>query len=95
MIEFLLKNMLPANTFWVGVQRKSNPDVSWVTQNDQRVNEIVTLSFVEPTELNDDFLAISYMYKSDEKTPLQVYVRKQENETLPSVCYHIRDVDFF
>ena len=94
-IELMLKHMAPVETFWIGVQHVGNPEGSWVNEDNQRMNNRMSIPDVDSVDSDDLFLTISYRYKSDKPTTLNVFVRKIANETFPSVCYSIEDMSFF
>ena len=94
-IELMLKHMAPVQTFWIGVQHVDNPEGSWVNEDNQRMNQLMSIHNYDSVDGDDLFLAISYRYTSDKLTTSNVFVRKTEKTTLPSVCYRIDNVDFF
>ena len=93
--EFLLRNMLPDHTFWIGWQFNPNqPFPGWLSEDNQRMNGYEILP-QHPPGL-ERFAAISYEYNlNDSWTPPAVYVAKEQTETLHSVCYKIQNVAFF
>ena len=94
-IELMLEHMQPVETFWTGVRYASHPDGSWITGDKQRMNTFLTIPDVDSIDGDDKFLAISFDFEPDEPIPLEVFVRKTENDALPSVCYRIENIAFF
>ena len=93
-IDFLLVHMLPIHTFWVGIEL--NNDYKWNSWiNEDRQNMIGQLGTYGVSTESDKYVAISYTYRSDKDTPFNAGVRKNENETLPSVCYRIDNGENF
>ena len=88
-IEFLLIHMLPVHAFWIGIELASDWGTSWITEDKQAMNNVVPQSRDSPSTDDDRFLSIDHVYSPAQQTPMNVFFRRNENETLPSVCYRI------
>ena len=96
-IEFFLIHMLPTHAFWIGIERVTGWGANlWVTEEKQRMSgHWMPLSADSPNSDEDKYLSIDYVFDPDTKTPMNVFFRRNENETLPSVCYSIKNLSDF
>ena len=94
-IEFLLKNMYPDSTFWIGIEKVDIHPHLWITEDKQDMSPYVDVSSLSANTDHDKYLSISYQYTPNMQTPLDVFYWRRDNETLPSVCYHVVNKDYF
>ena len=64
---------------------------TWTTETGQNMRGSVRISKMSSDENDNMSLVINYEFKGNGQTPLDVFYWKEQNETLPSVCYQIEN----
>ena len=94
-IEFLLRHMLPVQTFWIGLNRPESWSTGWITEEDQDMSKYVKISGKSSKAPTNKCLTMSHDYSVNERTPIFAFFRRAESEMLPSVCYLIEELARF